>query len=200
MFSKQGKLGLVDLGGVRSTHEMNTPRIKKDLNKNFNNFSFLGEIEGKPCLFRIDTGSDVTILNSKLAEGVKINKIRDFNLRYPTGEKVPIKFQADVKLRIGKYFRKIPMLIANITDDCLLGTDFLKELKLDEIIGSLLGFAETGKRCSRIENSSEEVPSILKELYEESSENLSEAQRGELRSLFERIQRCFFKGNYCRKL
>lgn len=169
MFPKRGKLGLVDLGGVRSTCKTNTPLLNKCSNKHFYNFSFLGKIEGKPGLFRIDTSSDVTILSSKLAKGIKTNRIEDFNLRYPTGEKVPIKFQAVVELQIGKYFKKISMLVADIFDDCLLGMDFLKNLKLDEVIRSLLGFSETERKCSHVKNSSDKVPSILEELYKEGS-------------------------------
>lgn len=41
------KLGLVDLGGVRSTRNINVPHINKDLMKNFNEFSYFGKVEGK---------------------------------------------------------------------------------------------------------------------------------------------------------
>lgn len=58
-------------------------RIEKDNNY----FCYQGKVDGKPCKFKIDTGSDVSIINERLLKEPKqrilINK--SF-LKYPTRE------------------------------------------------------------------------------------------------------------------
>lgn len=73
------------------------------------------------------------------------------------------------------------MFVADISDECLLGTDFLKKVNLENVFESFFTVAELNERricyCSRIENASEKVPSILKELFINNSENLNKAQK-----------------------
>lgn len=68
-----------------------------------------------------------------------------------------------------------------MNDDCLLGVDFLKKVNLQNVFESTFGLSETSREidfnCSRIQVSSERIPSFLKELYENSSSNLSESQK-----------------------
>jgi len=54
-------------------------------------------------------------------------------LRYPTGENVSIKFKVDTKIELGKLFIKIPMFVSEISDDCLLGVDFLRRINVSNI-------------------------------------------------------------------
>jgi len=51
-------------------------------------------INRKSCTFKIDTGSDVMLVKEGLLEFSKqqISRNRTFNLRYPAGERVPVKF------------------------------------------------------------------------------------------------------------
>lgn len=51
-------------------------------------FSFIGKINGKPCSFKIDTGSDVSVLSARLSVPLRWERIESSELRYPTGEKV----------------------------------------------------------------------------------------------------------------
>lgn len=43
---------------------------------------------------------------------------RYLNLKYPTGEIVPVEFEIEVNVEIGKYSVAIPMLVAEISEDC----------------------------------------------------------------------------------
>ncbi|KMQ85049.1 krab-a domain-containing protein [Lasius niger] len=73
------------------------------------------------------------------------------------------------------------MFIMEMNDDCLLGVDFLKNMNLENVFGFAFGFPESNREqtlsCSRIQDSSERVPSILKEFYVNNSVNLNETQR-----------------------
>jgi len=150
-------------------------RIEQD------NFYYVGKVNNKKCSFKIDTGSDISVLNKKLVnKSMEKIRIRNCNLRYPTGEKVLVEFQVEIKVEIGKHSILIPMFVAKINDDCLLGADFLRRIGLQNIFDR--EFNESGLsekeifNCSRIEDSPI-VPSILKELFENNSANLEIAQR-----------------------
>jgi len=95
-------------------------------------------IDGHPCLFRIDTGSDVTILRENFL-GFKEHRILANNclLHYPTGETVTVENKAIVKIEIGKFCLDFPVFIAKIEDDCILGVDFLERVKLGGIFTSV---------------------------------------------------------------
>lgn len=58
---------------MSSTREKNIPIIHSFIDYNVerieqDNFCYFGNINGKDCSFRIDTASDVSILNSNLLE------------------------------------------------------------------------------------------------------------------------------------
>lgn len=183
-----GKCGIVDLAGVRSTRVNNTPEnfCKKEfasrVRRNFQDFCFKGKVDGKDCLFRIDTGSDVSLINSKLVRGEKKrNEERNNYLCYPTGEKVPILFRVCMKVELGKISEKVSMFAVEMNDDCLLGADFLRKLNLERIFVETLGLGKSGSEeifnCGRIENFSEEISETLKGIHKNNSENLDKEQK-----------------------
>jgi len=90
------------------------------------NFCYKEKLNGKICLYRIDTGSDVSIINNKFIEGTERNfNVGNCKLEYPTGENVSIEYKIDTEVELGKFSIKIPMFISEISYDCLLGVDFL---------------------------------------------------------------------------
>jgi len=157
---------------------VNLFRIRKKLN----NFCFESRIDDHPCLFRIDTGSDITILREKFLD-FKEHRILANNclLRYPTGETVTVENKAVVKIEIGKFCLDFPVFIAKIEDDCILGVDFLERIKLGEIFTSVFNGKELGNQksflCSRISKGSERIPPNLLEFYEKNSTTLDISQR-----------------------
>jgi len=96
------------------------------IENNLKDFCFVGQLDNRNCIFKIDTGSDISIINKNLVAPNKIKfKLNNYSLRYPTGEKVVVKDKVFVEVRLGKYGVEIPMLIADIKDNCILGVDFL---------------------------------------------------------------------------
>jgi len=91
---------------------------------------------------KIDTGSDVSLLNRKL---INKNFLLEIVIKYPrekVGEKVIVDFQVVVKVEVGKHSIFFPMFVATINDDCLLGIDFLKKINLGNIFDN--EFSELG--------------------------------------------------------
>jgi len=92
-------------------------------------FCFEGKLNKKKCLFRVDTGSDVSIVNCKFIENFERKlSINDCGLRYPTGEDVVVESKVDVRVELGRHSVEICMFASKISDDCLLGVDFLKKI------------------------------------------------------------------------
>jgi len=75
--------------------------------------------------------------------GKHIIRIRDGSVRYPSGEIVPIEFKVKVKVFLGKYSVEISMFVMEMSDDCLLGADFLKKVNLENVFGHAFGFPES---------------------------------------------------------
>jgi len=180
--SVPGKQELVDLYGGRSTNPVDSPRIssifKKDKRLVSENFCFSGRLNGEKCLFRIDTGSDVSILNKKFARGGERGlRKENFKIRYPTGEEVPIEFEEEAQIELGKFSLKFPLLVAEILDDCLLGVDFLKKIRLENVFVPIFETPEPGRMVARILDPLEGIPSSLRSLFTGNLGNLSEEQK-----------------------
>jgi len=95
-----------------------------------------GRIDGRLCSFRIDTGSDVTILREKFLGFKRRILASNCPLRYPTRETVTVENKAIVKIEVGKFCLDFPVFITKIEDDCILGVDFLEQVKLGGIFTS----------------------------------------------------------------
>jgi len=61
-------------------------------------------------------GFDISIVNVKLIDSTReyLSLRRDF--KYPTGEEIAVQFKIE-----------FPLLVADITEDCILGVDFLRK-------------------------------------------------------------------------
>ena len=63
------------------------------------------------------------------------------------------------------------MIVAEITDQCLLGVDFLKIVNLENVFESAFRVSGLEGKIARIEKSSGRVPVPLKELFDNNSKN-----------------------------
>jgi len=154
--------------------------LKKE--KKLNNFCLEGRIDSRPCFFRIDTGSDVTILRENFLDSKKHCILaNNCFLHYPTGETVLVENKAVVKIEIGKFCLDFPVFIAKIEDDCILGVDFLERVKLGGIFTSFFNGEELENQknflCSRISREGEGIPQNLLEFYEKNSITLDVLQK-----------------------
>lgn len=128
-----------------------------------------------------------------MIEKSKIYKsFKNKKLIYPTGERILIESRSEVEILLGKFSLKIPMIIAEISDDCILGEDFLKAVNLERIFESYFDstFFKKKSSCSRI-NSSEEIPEKLKKLFEENSRELDSNQKNVFAEFLNEFQDIF---------
>ncbi|GBM34201.1 hypothetical protein AVEN_262366-1, partial [Araneus ventricosus] len=89
-----------------------------------------GSICGIPCLMLVDTGANVTLVRTDLTQKLKENFIYtapNISLKTATGEKAEIhgKLEAAIECGSRKFQHKI--YLADITDPCILGLDFLQK-------------------------------------------------------------------------
>lgn len=144
-------------------------------------------------MFKIDTGSDVSILNRNLVGDFK-SKIFVGNccLKYPTGEEVPVLFKTEVTVSLGKCLgMEIPMLVAEISDECILGVDFLERSNLLGIFDPIFGNRDSEMfSCSRI--TPVKVPIFLEKLFTLNSENLDSTQKNVFAQFLWEFQDVFF--------
>ena len=89
-----------------------------------NSLTVSGSIDGKECVITVDTGSNISI-RPDLLRG-ESSQLKDSWLRTVTGERAPIHGKSTVQLVIGGMQMSHEMLIADISDGCIIGLDFLE--------------------------------------------------------------------------
>lgn len=128
----------------------------------------------------MDTGPDVSVVSERMIGRPKrCYEIENYFLKYSTGEIIPVKYKVNVEIGLGKYLLEIPMLVVDISNDCILGTDFLERVKLDRVFESEFGKPEKkdGKEFSCFRILEEKVPHFLQMFFKENSKNLSPFQK-----------------------
>ncbi|GBM89268.1 hypothetical protein AVEN_180419-1 [Araneus ventricosus] len=78
----------------------------------------------------VDTGANVTLLRTDLAQKLKeqlIYTVPNISLKTSTGEKTEIQSKLDVSLECGSRKFRHRIYVADITDPCILGRDFLQK-------------------------------------------------------------------------
>ena len=106
-----------------------------------------GEVDGVKCCITVDTGSNISIVRSDLVKQDTAAFLENCWMKTVTGEKAPVLGKKMLQLAIGPLQVQHEMWVADITDECLLGTDFL------EPHGCLVDF-----RDSKLLIGTEEVP------------------------------------------
>ncbi|GBM17047.1 Retrovirus-related Pol polyprotein from transposon 297 [Araneus ventricosus] len=103
-----------------------------------NEFYLKGSICCIPCLMLGDTGANVTLVRTDLAQKLKENFIYTapkISLKTATGKKAEISGKLDAAIECGcrKFQHKI--YVADITDPCILGLDFLQKFNFKNLEG-----------------------------------------------------------------
>src|SRR5580765_8257699 len=205
MSNISGKQGLVELYGASPTKEINAPekmnnnyfKVNRIFNKNL--FIYQGMVDGENCTFKVDMGSDISILNEKLVRGPRRQfKINKCSLKYPTEEDVLVNYKVIVRVELGRYSLDVPMLLAKILDDCILGADFLELIGLEKVFESVFGNIESCEDivkypCSRMISLKNKVPCFLETPFEENSKNLDSIQREIFADFLNEFQDVFFE-------
>lgn len=95
---------------------------------NVNSLTVEGTLNNQTCSFTVDTGASWTIVRPELLKRTVTWKghFPTCRLQTATGQPVSVLGGTDVEINIGDRAYTQSVLIANITDDCILGLDFLK--------------------------------------------------------------------------
>ncbi len=90
-----------------------------------NSLTVSGSVDGKDCVITVDTGSNISTVRPDLLRG-ESSQLKDSWLRTVTGERAPIHGKSTVQLEIGGLQMSHEMLIADISDECIIGLDLLE--------------------------------------------------------------------------
>ncbi|KYQ49311.1 hypothetical protein ALC60_11625 [Trachymyrmex zeteki] len=147
---------------------------------NLGEFYYEGEANGEPCIFKINTGFNISIINENF---IKYNgperKIVNRNIKYPTGEQVLFKYEIALE------------------DDCILGVNFLKLLNLQNIFDLIFrNPTETANdlKCSRMKDvATVNIPAALNTaaLFKESCQYLSNSEKEDFGSFLSEFRDVF---------
>jgi dsDNA-binding SOS-regulon protein len=167
------------LFGASLTEKRSAP--KNDVNKiDFVKRMFYvdGFVNGYRCIFKVDTGADVTLIRSDfLKNSKKIPFEKSITLKYPTGEKVLVKNKVEISVKLGDFSEKLFAYKVDMEEECLLVTDFLSKVKFDTVFNSFFKSSSSREKetviCSRVI----EIPSFLKELFEKETYDLEDEQK-----------------------
>lgn len=119
-----------------------------------NALTITGYIDGLvECRIVVDTGSTVTIVRPDIVKRCKgmlfSDTVRPTKslLRTATGDSALVNGRCKLKIKLGSTEILHDVLVADITDECILGLDFMLEnnCSLDMVAGKFL--IETLRRC-----------------------------------------------------
>ena len=89
------------------------------------NLSIQGELGRLPCSFILDTGATKSIVRPDIVKHGKSLRKCNYTLKTATGENVPINGAITDCIKFGETVYEHEFLVANITDQCILGLDFM---------------------------------------------------------------------------
>ena len=87
-----------------------------------------GRAAGNKCTITIDTWSNISIVRPDILQGtnVPIYLVKS-SLRTVTGATAPIQGRGEFPLEVDSFHVHQEMWVADITDECILGLDFLQQ-------------------------------------------------------------------------
>ncbi|GBN14015.1 hypothetical protein AVEN_125602-1 [Araneus ventricosus] len=97
-------------------------------------FYLEGSVCGFPCSMLVDTAANVTLLRTDFAQKLKGNFIYtapNISLKTATGEKAEIHRKLDASIKCGSRKFLHRFYVADITDPCILGLDFLQKFNFN---------------------------------------------------------------------
>lgn len=111
-----------------------------------------GSVNGIPCSWLIDLGSQVTIADADLLRSAVDRRPSSMSIEGIGGHRLPVAFTATVPIQIGqKSIAYRVLAIEGFSPRCLLGTDALCKLQADILLGKrelrLLGDVSVAIKC-----------------------------------------------------
>ena len=95
------------------------------LHRSHNDLWLDGMVESEECTITIDTGATKLILRPDLVPNLKHNSFKKYILRTATGGTAPVYGEVFRTVQLGDLVFEGSFLVADITDECIIGVDFL---------------------------------------------------------------------------
>ena len=118
--------------GPRTTGEAKAPVRNLEVKVCGGSVFVDGFIINSPCTFTIDTGADVTIMSHRVYTNlVNVEELQppemNESIRGIDGSEIPVLGKVAVTIGLGERRSTRTVWVARIEEDCILGTDFLRE-------------------------------------------------------------------------
>ena len=133
--AKSGKLEAADFRGRESYQRLkNAPIITTSpiifpvttIGKG-SSLEVKGKIGKREHSFVVDTGTSRSIIKTQLVNNDQVFLKDKYKLRTATGELVPVKGTSNISFELGGKPFVHEFLVASITDECILGIDFMRQ-------------------------------------------------------------------------
>ena len=111
--------------------QLKAPTITINQVHNGNSLIIEGTLNQRACNFTVDTGASRTIIRPELLKRTILwqTETPAYRLQTATGQPVSVLGDTEIEFKIGDQVYTHSALIANITDDCILGLDFLRNYR-----------------------------------------------------------------------
>ena len=171
----------------------------------------VGTMGDKPIHLLIDTGSTVTIISREALHKVNehlLDECRSSNTRLLQADGTPINVsgEVDVKVTIGKQHHNIPVVVADMKHDGILGMDFLQktnsfidcqrmEITINNEVISCIDLSGDNLHISAVSSPSNTVPQHLDDIYKRASTEVDEQYHPQIADLLNKYEDVFSKGD-----
>lgn len=97
-----------------------------------NVFVLEGRLNGRFCRFKLNTGSNVSLVSARLVGRSQCQKLSEVpKLKYTTGEKVPVGSRWEAQIAPRGISLTLPLYVADMLEDCILRVDFFDRVGMD---------------------------------------------------------------------
>ena len=85
-----------------------------------------GQIKSRFYKFLLDTGASRSIVQPNIIEDEQITEVNGYSLKTASSDLMPVLGGVNIKFELGNQSFIHEFLVANITDRCILGLDFMQ--------------------------------------------------------------------------
>ena len=170
--ARPGKRSVAGLEGQRPASNQQAPIHPSlfkavSVRRAVDGLTLIGTVAGKACKLTVDTGSTISIVRPDALANIGGTLCPSTSyLRTVTGDSAPLQGCGKLEVGVGSVVVPHQMWVANITDECILGLDFLQKYNCQVFLKD--GVLVMGNQQIPLTNSSPDLPRCYRIIAKES--------------------------------